>query len=204
MGNFSDKVKILYLSLVILFSMGIFVYLMDSWGIFPLENYIPGIKEEPPRVPEGDDSPTELELERIRKREEALNEKEIALKEMEASLASHQADLDKAQEEIETMRQSIAAEKADIEQKQAQSLERSKMIREMADRLNAMPPDAAIGIVTGWSDTDLVDVFLQMERDAADAGRPSIVPYLLTKLPKERASLVTTLMMDAEARKLPQ
>ncbi len=204
MNRFSDKIKIIYLSLVILFSLGVFVYLLDTWGIIRLEEFMPLLSRTPPVVAQDQDSPTELELERINKEREKLEDRERELKELESSLKEQKAELEMKLQEIEELKKGVAEEKSRIaEEKQAQA-ERSVMIQNMAGRLGAMPPDDAVSIARGWSNTDLVDVFLQMERDAEEAGRPSIVPFLLTKLPRERASIITTLMMDEEARRLPK
>ena len=78
------------------------------------------------------------------------------------------------------------------------------MIANMANRLTSMPPQAAVSIAAGWSNSDLVAVFRQMEEEARIAGRASIVPYLLTLMPAERAATITTLMMDADAEQLPR
>jgi len=83
-------------------------------------------------------------------------------------------------------------------------MRRELLIRNMANRLGSMPPDNAVAIVAGWSNSDLVDVFKQMEKNAADAGQTSIVPFLITKLPGARAQVITNIMMDSEATKLPK
>lgn len=202
--RFSDRVKILYLSLVILFALGVFFYLLDTWGIIRLEEHIPFLSEEPPIVDQSDDSPTELEIERLQKEEERLKEQELKLQELKASLEMQKAELEKKSEEIEEKRNSLEAEKSRLEEEKKAEINRERMIENMARRLGNMPPDDAVAIVEGWSNADLVDVFLEMESLAEEEGRQSIVPFLMTKLPRERASVITSLMMDERARLLPE
>lgn len=204
MGRFSDRIRIIYLSLVLLFTFGVFFYLLDTWGVIRLENTLPFLRKSPPVVSESADSPTELEIEKLKKQEEKLKEEELRLKEEAAKVETDKTELAKKLEELELARKGLDEEKKKLEERRVQDAKRSRMIKDMAGRLLAMPPDDAVAIVNGWSNPDLVEVFLQMEKDAAASGQSSIVPYLLTKMPRDRASVITTLMMDEESRRLPQ
>lgn len=199
-----DRLKVLYLSLVILFSLGVFFYLLDTWGIINLEDHIPFLKDEPPLVSDTADSPSELEIERLRKQEEMLTEKARALEELAARLEAEGKDLETREEELQREKDNLEAEKKKLEEEAAVKNERSKMIDEMATRIGAMPPDDAVAIAGGWSNEDLVDVFIRMEEQAEEQGRPSIVPFLMTKLPRDRAAVITSLMMDERANLLPE
>ncbi|MBL8020834.1 MAG: hypothetical protein JNM27_14280 [Leptospirales bacterium] len=203
MSRLSEKIKIVYLTLVILFSLGVFVYLLDTWNVITLRDHIPFLKKEPPIVGDEADDPARIEEDRLRKEEERLKELEIKLKEMEAKLGEENATVKKQSEEIELMRKGLEEERRRLEEAKQAAFKRQKTVKEMATRILNMPPDDAVAILANWSNSDAVDVFLQMERDAEAEGRQSIVPFLLTKLPRERAGLITTLMMDELARKTP-
>ncbi len=204
MDRLSDKIKIVYLTLVIFFGLGVFFYLLDTWGVIRLEEYIPYLQEEPPTVSDDSDSVTLLERERMAKEEERLAELELKLNEKEAGVQAQLSQIEKEKEELAEQKKSLELEKKAREEAAATELDRKKMILEMAARIGAMPPAAAIRIVAGWSNPDLVDVFLQMERTAAEEGRQSIVPFLITQMPPDRAAVITTLMMDADAKRLPE
>ncbi|MBI3395073.1 MAG: hypothetical protein HY042_04495 [Spirochaetia bacterium] len=204
MTRFSEKIRIAYLSLIILFTLGVFVYLLDTWGVIRLDKMLPIFKKSPPLVSDHDDSPSEIELENLRKREEKLKEDELKLKEEAGKLESNKSDVEKKMEELELAKKGLEEEKKKLEERKLQDVKRSRMIKDMAGRLLAMPPDDAVAIAAGWSNPDLVDVFLQMEKDSEAAGSSSIVPYLLTKMPRDRASVITSLMMDEEARRMPR
>lgn len=197
------KFKMFYLILVILFSLGVLAYLLDSWGVIRLEDHLPFLASDPPVVSADSDSPTELEREWLEKETERLREEEVTLLAERAELDRLKEELKKKEEDLLAREKGLEEEQARFEVRKEEEERRESMVGDMASRLGAMPPDDAVAIVAGWSNPDLVDVFLRMEADAAEQGAPSIVPFLITKLPRERAAIITTLMMDEEARKLP-
>lgn len=204
MGRFSDKVKIVYLLLVILFSLGVLTYLLDTWGVIRLEEQFPFLKQEPPVVSKDKDSPTLLEIERLKKEKERLDDLETKLKEKELALQEKLAGVKKSEDELKELRKGVEEERKRLAEARKAEMERKELVSKMAERLGNMPPNDAVAIVAGWSNPDLVDVFRQMEQAARREGRQSIVPFLITKLPRERAAVVTTLMMDSEAEKVPE
>ncbi|HBS05296.1 MAG TPA: hypothetical protein DEA96_10040 [Leptospiraceae bacterium] len=203
MSRFSAKVRIVYLTLVILFTGGVFLYLLDTWGVIRLEEKLPFLASDPPRTPLSEDSQTLLEKEALEKQEEKLKEKELELQEMQERLQTRQEALQQEQQKLDEAREGLKEARKQLERESEARQTRDEKIQQMAQRLGAMPPDDAVAIVRGWSNVDVVDVFVQMERNAEEAGEQSIVPFLITKLPRERASLITTLMMDAVAERMP-
>jgi flagellar protein FlbB len=203
MNTLSPRIKIAYLTLLILFSIAVFLYLLDTWNIINARKYIPFLSDQPPVVSETADSIALLEEERRRKEEERLAELELKLKEMEARLSEEKAALEEKKKEYEELKQGLQEEKKRLEEKRRAEANKEKMIAEMAQRLNNMPPNDAVAILAGWSDADIVDVFLRMERNAEAEGTTSIVPFLLTKMPRERAAIITSQMLDEEARLKP-
>jgi flagellar protein FlbB len=57
-----------------------------------------------------------------------------------------------------------------------------------------MPPDESVKIMINWEDPLIIDVLRQMDRDAEELGRQSITSYLITLMPKEKASRIMYLM----------
>ena len=203
MSRFSAKVRIVYLTLVILFTGGVFLYLLDTWGVIRLEEKLPFLASDPPRAPLSEDSQTLLDKEALEKQEEKLKEKELQLQEMQEKLLERQEALKQEQQKLEEARSGLKEARKQLERESEARQTRDEKIQQMAERIGAMPPDDAVAILRGWSNVDMVDVFVQMERNAEEAGEQSIVPFLITKLPRERASLITTLMMDAVAERMP-
>ena len=196
MNRLSDKIKIIYLSLVIFFAIGVFVYLLDAWNIIRLNEYLPFLEEDPPIVEFDQDSPTELELQKLRKDQERLIDEELRLKELSEKLETEKTEMQQKLEEIQEMKKGLEEQVSMLEETKEKELSRQKKVKAMAARIYSMPPDDSVAIVSGWSNTDLVEVFIQMEKDAEAEGRQSIVPYLMTKLPRDRAAVITSLMLD--------
>ena len=164
MGNFSDKIKIFYLTAVILFAMGVFAYLLDSWGVINLENYIPGLSEEAPIVADDADSPGELEWEQLEKERQRIEEERLALEEARLELERGRAELEAEREAFEQEKQALVEERQQFEESRQIHADRERMIANMANRLTSMPPQAAVSIAAGWSNSDLVAVFRQIDR----------------------------------------
>ena len=204
MGNFSDKIKIVYLTFVIFFALGVLAYLLDTWGVINMEEYLPFLEEESPIVSEESDNPTLLEWERLEKEEQRIESERIKLEEERLRLEEMLAAIKAKEDELVTREQGLSAEKAQIADSEAAKFQRDEMIANMATRMTNMPPQDAVAIMAGFSNTDLVDVLLKMEDNAVQAGQQSIVPFIMTLLPRDRAALIGTLMMDEEARRLPK
>ncbi len=196
MDTVSDKIKIFYLSFVILTSMGIFLYLLDSWNIIQLEKYIPFLSKEAPLAKGRTDTPSELEWEELKKQKRLAEEKKIFLQEELTALEEEKENLQEKEDLLEKNMENLNQEKEAFQKSKSAYLNRMKMVHDMAERLRSMPPQEVVEIVDSWSNSDLVEVFLEMDQNATREGHQSIVPFLLTLLPRERAALLTTLMMD--------
>ena len=67
-------------------------------------------------------------------------------------------------------------------------------MKELSKKIFNMPPAEAVKIMANWEDNLVIDVLRQLDSDAAETGRQSISSYLLTLLPKEKASRIMYLM----------
>ncbi len=198
MGTFSNKIKILYLSLVILFSLGVFLYLLDSWYIINLENYLFGLSEEAPLASQEKDIPSVLEWNRLEKEQRVLADRQLVLAQELSKLEEEKEKLASKEEILQKKIEGLSQEREAFGEAKKEYENYRKNIQAMAERLQAMLPQEAVAIVSNWNNTDLVAVLLQMERNAQQAGDQSIVPYFLTLMPRERSSLLMTLMMDEQ------
>ena len=200
MYSFFNKVKISYLLLVIFFCMGIFFYLLDSWQIINLEDYVPWLSEEVPLVAEDVDAPSELEWESLRKKEKLLKEQQLQLQEQTKRFEEQKQNLQNGREELQAKIDSLEKEKAAFHKRQERYDDYQTRLSQMATRLKAMPPEDVASIISSWSNSDLKEVLLQMERDAEANNELSIVPYLLTLMPRERAALLMALMLETRGK----
>ncbi len=192
----SSKIKIVYLLALILFCIGIFLYLLDSWQILNIENFLPSLSKKAPLVSQNTDAPTELEWKRLEKDQDKLERQRIELEEELARIQKEKKVLNTREEELGEKIDGFEKEKKNFENAKNNYRARQKNIEDMAARLQAMPPQEAVEIVSNWNNNDLVSVLLQMEKNSEIAGEASIVPYLLTLVSRERAALLMTLMLE--------
>jgi flagellar protein FlbB len=197
----SPKIRLLYLIFLNLFLIGIFIYLLDLWGLISLKEYLPFIEKEPPKVDQTQANVLLLEKEKLEKEKQIIEEEKVKINELKLKIEEQQKAIEQKEKELNEEKESIEKQKLKIQEVENARKQRNKMIEDMAKRLNAMPPQAVIEIIQGWKNIDIVDVFLKMEQIAEEEGTNSIVPYLLSQLPPERASVITSLMMDEGIQK---
>ncbi len=196
---FSYRTRIIYLLLLIFFSLGVFFYLLDSWQIINLEEYIPGLSQTAPLVSEHLSKPSEIDWSRLEKEKKRLEEQELKIEEESKQLSMEKEKLAQREESLNKKLEGLNAEKELFEQNKKNISNQEQNIRDMANRMQSMPPKDAVEIVANWSNSDLVKVLLEMERNAKSSGKKSVVSYLLTLFPRERAALLMSLMLDARA-----
>ncbi|MCS7205632.1 MAG: hypothetical protein NZ853_08035 [Leptospiraceae bacterium] len=196
----SPKIKLLYLIFLIFFLIGVYLYLLDQWGIITLRDYIPFLKKEPPPVDQTQANFLLIEKEQLEKEKEILQEEKVKLEELKLQLEEKQKSLTEKEKELESEKENIEKQKQKLQEIENARKEKNRLIENMARRLNAMPPQAVIDMIQGWNNLDIVEVFLRMEELAEEEGTPSIVPFLLSQLPPERASIISSLMLNESIR----
>ena len=97
-------------------------------------------------------------------------------------------------EELDEMRKSLELEKRKLEESQKQYSGYKKNVVELAKKINSMRPDESVQIMLRWEDTLVIDVLRQMDAEAAEAGTGSITSYLISLMPRDRASRIMYLM----------
>ena len=69
-----------------------------------------------------------------------------------------------------------------------------KNVKQLATKIKNMPPEDSVKIIVNWEEPLIIDVLRQMDQDAEDAGQVSITSYLITLMPKKKASRIMYLM----------
>ena len=152
MSRFSAKVRIVYLTLVILFTGGVFVYLLDTWGVIRLEEKLPFLASDPPKAPLSEDSQTLLDREALEKQEERLKEKELELQEMEQNLKDRQEALQQEQQKLEEARNGLKEARKQLKEETEATRTRKQKIEQMAKDWEPCPrtmrwPLFAVGVM---------------------------------------------------------
>lgn len=195
MRNISNRAKILYLVILILFISGFGLFWMDYIGLVKLSPYINKFRGEPELVIEAaDDEPSLIEREEFNKAKEQLTERIEELDKREASIIEKEKEMMARKEKIEEMRKGLDLEKKKFEEMKTKYSGYAANVKVLADKMTNMPPEESVKIMINWEDPLIIDVLRQMDIDAEEAGRSSITSYLITLMPKEKASRIMYLM----------
>lgn len=191
----SDKAKIFYLIIFIFFISGFGLFWMDYIGLIDLNEYTRHFREEPASVLNTTgDEPTLVEREEFEKEKLRLQERIEDLDRREAMISEKEKDIVAEREKMQEIRKGLELERRKLEMQQKQYSGYQKNVKKLADKINSMPPKDAVGIMVGWEDTLIIDVLRQMDSEAEKAGKASITSYLLTQMPKDKASRIMYLM----------
>ena len=193
----SYRTRIFYLLILILFSLSIFAYLLDSWQVINLEEYLPGLSKQAPLVSDAKLIPSDIDWARLEKEQKNLDERKLKIEEENTQLNIEKEKLNKREEVLAKKLEGLVAQQELFEQSKQEYYKQDQNIKDLANRIQFMPPEDAVEIIANWSNSNLVRVLLQMDKNAKASGKKSIVSYLLTLLPRERAGLIMTMMLDS-------
>jgi flagellar protein FlbB len=195
MANISNKSKIIYMIALIIFVAVFGLFWLDHIGLISLQPYVTKYRTLPPLgVDANDDEPTLIEREEFRKEQQRLLERIQDLDKREMTITEEEKRLVVELEKIEEMKRGIDLEKKKLESEKAQYSGYKENVLQLASKLYNMAPEESVGIMAGFEDALLIDVLRQMDVDAAKRGVSSITPYLMTLMPKDKASRIMYLM----------
>jgi len=195
MKNISEKAKVLYIMIFILFISGFGVFWLDYIGLLDLNKYFSEFKGQPELVTEAaGDEPSLVEREEFEKEKQKLLERIEELDKREALISEKEKDMDAEKEKIEEIRKGLDLEKKKLVIEKKQYSGYMKNVKKLADKISNMPPEESVQIMIKWEDPLIIDVLRQMDSAAEAAGKSSITAYLITLMPKEKASRIMYLM----------
>jgi len=195
MKNVSNRMKVIYLLILIIFISVFGLFWLDYIGIFNLNRFVKGYGTEAPSVVDAsDDEPSLIAREEFEKERQRLAERIEDLDKREALITEKEKQLDAEKEKIEEVRRGLNLEKKKFDSERGVYAGYQKNVKKLADKIANMPPDESVKIMVNWEDPLIIDVLRQMDTDAEAAGRASITAYLITLMPKEKASRIMYLM----------
>jgi flagellar protein FlbB len=195
MKNVSERAKILYLVVLILFISAFGFFWLDHIGLISLQSKFAPLKKEPKSVLYASgDEPSLVEKEEFDKERQLLLERIEELNRREALISEKEKEIETEKEKIAEIKKGLDLEKKKFDNKRTEHAGYMKNIKDLAFKMANMPPDQSVNIMINWEETLIIDVLRQMDRDSAGAGQASITPYLLTLMPKEKAGRITYLM----------
>lgn len=192
----TEKAKIIYLLILIVFIIIVGIFWLDYIGLINIHKVIRSYtdRDAVSVLNASDDEPSLIEREEFEKQKEKFNERVEALDKREASIEQTEKELDKEKEKLQEIRKGLNLEKERIEKEKSMYSGYKRNIADLAQKIYSMRPEEAIQIILNWEDTLIIDVLRQIDADAADAGKMSISSYLISLMPRERASRITYLM----------
>ncbi|MBP7901961.1 MAG: hypothetical protein KA015_03990, partial [Spirochaetes bacterium] len=191
----SDKSKIIFLFLIIVFLLGVGVLWLDYMGLINLTKTASMFnKDEASVLYADDDEPSLMKLEELEKNKEQLKERTEDLDRREALLLEQEKSSNTDKEKIQEMRAGIELERKKLENEKNKYSGYKKNIVDLAQKIESMPPKDAVAIMINWDDPLIIDVLRQIDQNALDAGAASVTSYLISLMPKEKASRVMYLM----------
>lgn len=195
MRNISDRSKILYLVMLILFIIAFGLFWMDYIGLLDISSYVNRFRGESVLVTEAkDDEPSLMEREEFEKEKLKFSERIEDLDKREALIAEKEKEIDALKEKMEESRKGLDLEKKKLEQEKTRYSGYKKNVRVLAVKTISMPPENAVDIMLNWEDPLIIDVLRQIDADAQEAGRLSVSSYLLQKMSEKKAERASRIM----------
>jgi len=192
----SEKAKVLYLIILIIFIVIVGVFWLDYIGLININKVIRSYtKSEPASVLDAaDDEPSLIEREEFEKQKNKVRERVEELDKREAKIEQTEKELDKEKEKLQEVRKGLELEKVKIENEKKMYSGYKKNVVDLAKKITSIRPEEAKDIILNWEDTLIIDVLRQIDADAAEAGKMSITSYLISLMPRDRASRIMYLM----------
>jgi flagellar motility protein MotE (MotC chaperone) len=151
-------------------------------------------RESPSVLYASDDEPSLIAKEEFEKAKDQLAERTEEIDRREAVIAEQEKNMRTEQEKLDEMRRSLDQDKKKLDDEKNRWKGYSKNVQDLADKLTNMPPKESVPILVKLDDALLIDVLRQMDSNAAQAGKKSITSYLISLMPKDKASRIMYLM----------
>ncbi|HEY1405689.1 MAG TPA: hypothetical protein VF857_03680, partial [Spirochaetota bacterium] len=184
--------KVIYLVIFIFFLIGLGFFWLDYIGLISVDHFTKKFfhKESPSVLYASDDEPSLIAKEEFEKSREQLAERTEELDRREALIAEQEKTLRGDKEKLEEVRRGLDQDRKKLEDEKKRYTGYIKNVRDLAQKIVGMPPKESVPIMIKWDEALLIDVLRQMDQEAADTGKKSITSYLISLMPKDKASRV--------------
>jgi flagellar protein FlbB len=203
MGTLTEKVRVFYLILLILFLITIGFFLFDYYGLIDADEIFPFLAKKPAQVNWDKESPTEVEKMEIEKSRERLSEEMVEVEKLRNELSFEKERLEAEALKIDEMKKGIKEKEREMEVRKKEEENRLNKLRVLASKVSNMKPEKAVEMLSNWPDQDIIDVMKQMDIAAEEEGRPTITNYLLMLFEKNRRSVIANKWLDSDQDKIP-
>ncbi|MCB1192356.1 MAG: flagellar protein FlbB [Leptospiraceae bacterium] len=196
--TFTDRTRVIYLIILILFLLVIGFFVLDHYQLIEADEIFPILAKKPATVEWDKESPTEVEKLEFQKAKERLLEDINEIEKAKRQLAMEKEKIKNENEMLDQLKQGIDLKEKELKEKELEEKNRQARIKVMAEKISGMPPNKAVEMLQNWPDEDIIQVFIQMDKNAEAEGTQTITTYLLTLFPPERRASITNKWMDSE------
>ena len=192
----SNRSKIIFLIILIVFLCGISLVWFDTMGLFNFGSKVKSMVENDElALNASGDEPSLIEKEEFGKERDKLLERIEELDKREALLAEREKEINEEKDKLEQIRKGLELARKKFEDDVKKDAGYKKNVIVLANKMANMPPVESVKIMASWEETLIIDVLRQMDANSEAEGGASITPYLLTLSPlKEKASRIMYLM----------
>lgn len=191
----SNRAKIFFLIILIFMISAFGAFWMDHIGLIDLARYTKKFKKGHESVELAkDDEPSLVEREEFEKEKQKLLERIEGIDKREALIKEREKGIDSDKEKLDEVKKGLDLEKKKFDDDKKKYSGYTKNVQNLAQKIGSMPPEEAVNIMIKWEDPLVIDVLRQMDADAEAAGKQTITSYLITLMPKDKASRIMYLM----------
>ena len=188
----TNLLKIIFLLILIVVILLGGVYWFDRLGLVdynsfigPFEKFLPMFMKKGAEVTE---EPALIENEFLRKREDMLVAKNKELELEKQEVEKKKLELQEIEAKLSEESSRLEEEKKVLSEKLREYDNYKENIKRQAVYLTNMPPAAAVERIEKLEDLLAIDILRQIDVNAEEAGRISVVPYFLSLMDPEKAA----------------
>jgi len=186
----------IYLIILIVFIVVVGLFWLDYIGLINIGKTVNQYyaTEAPSVVDARDDEPSLVEREEFEKEKDKLSERVEELDKREAKIVEAEKQVEQEKMKLKEIRRGLELEKKNLEMEKKRYSGYKRNVEDLAGKIQGMPPEEAVAIMVQWEDPLIIDVLRQIDQEAAEAGTTSISSYLISLMPKDKASRIMYLM----------
>ncbi len=196
MKHISERAKIIYLIILLVFIIGVFIAWLDYVDLIDVTKFAGRFyRSEPASVMDAaGDEPSLVAREEFEKERRKLLERIEDIDKREAKIVEVEKSLETEREKLDEVRKGLDLEKKKLDNEKTKYSGYMKNVQVLAEKVSSIEPEKAVEIIVRWEDTLIIDVLRKIDANAEEAGKQSITSYLISLMPRDKASRIMYLM----------
>ncbi len=191
-STITNLLKVIFLVLLILVITLGGIYWFDHLGMVDYKNYVGPFEKYLPafmmRGVEVSEDPLLLEEEFFKKREDILLARTKELELEKQVFEQRSLELQEIEAKLAEEANRLEEEKKVLSEKLREYDNYKENIKRQAGYLTNMPPPAAVERISKLDDLLAIDILRQIDKEAEEEGKVSVVPYFLSLMDPDKAA----------------